>query len=48
MPKLLIRKHSLLCEGIEQIAGDMFESVPTGDAILMKVSELHEGSILYF
>jgi len=48
LPKLLIRKHSLLCEGIEQIAGDMFESVPTGDAILVKVSELHERKFIYF
>jgi hypothetical protein len=31
-----------LLEGIEHVEGSMFESVPTGDAILLKVSEYRE------
>jgi len=30
-----------LHEGVEHVGGDMFESVPNGDAILVKVGALH-------
>jgi len=30
------------------VGGDMFESVPNGDAILIKVGALHESLILSF
>jgi len=29
----------LFYKGIEQVEGDMFKSVPTGDAIILKVSQ---------
>jgi len=32
----------ILPEGVEHVGGDMFESVPSGDAILVKVGALHE------
>jgi hypothetical protein len=35
-----------LLVGIEHVGGDMFESVPTGDAILLKVG-LHDINKIY-
>ncbi|GMH17327.1 hypothetical protein Nepgr_019168 [Nepenthes gracilis] len=32
-------QHAIPCSGVEHIGGDMFESVPSGDAIWMKVSQ---------
>jgi hypothetical protein len=32
-------KKLLIFAGVEHVGGDMFESVPKGDAIFMKVSE---------
>jgi len=47
--KLSVSKLTLILpEGIEHVAGDMFESVPNGDAILVKVGVSHESLILYF
>jgi len=44
----MIKLTLILYEGIEHVGGDMFESVPNGDAILVKVGTLHESLILYF
>ena len=37
-----------MLEGVEHVGGDMFESVPNGDGILVKVGALHESLILCF
>ena len=34
--------------GVEHVGGDMFESVPKGDAIFMKVSEYEYDFFLFF
>jgi len=39
-------KNYLVLAGVEHVGGDMFESVPKGDAIFMKVSE-YEYELLF-
>lgn len=36
--RILEKLRILDCAGVKHVAGDMFENVPSGDAIFMKVS----------